>query len=431
MSDLTASRRDFLRYSAAWAGSATLAGPVAHAASSTQNSGDATVEPEVQPNMLGIYGPWAASFVGDEPPEASFRRPKWRDLEEWRRVAHKHYVDALIQPATPYVPQVSVIEEIEYDGLHIERLTWQLPYGPPTEAIFLKPTGVSGRLPAILGLHDHGGIKFFGKEKITRLPEQHPLMRKHQEYYYGGVAWANELAKRGYAVLVHDTFLFSSRRVRLSEIPEIVRRRLGVGDLETVDPNSEEQIRRYNRFAAEHEHLVAKSLFCAGITWPGVFTYEDQCALSYLCARPDVDPERVGCAGLSGGGLRTVYLSGLDPRIRAACCVGMMTTWRDYLLNKCFTHTWMIYIPRLPRYLDYPEILGLMVPKPVLVLNCEKDFLFTLPEMKRAEAILRAVYEKAGAGEMFRCSYYPVPHRFNRPMQAEAFAFFDRHLRDA
>ena len=36
-----------------------------------------------------------------------------------------------------------------------------------------------------------------------------------------------------------------------------------------------------------------------------------------------------------------------------------MTTWRDYLLNKCYTHTWMIYIPALPRDLDYPEILGL------------------------------------------------------------------------
>ena len=37
----------------------------------------------------------------------------------------------------------------------------------------------------------------------------------------------------------------------------------------------------------------------------------------------------------------------------------MMTTWRDYLLNKCHTHTWMIYIPGLPPDLDYPEILGL------------------------------------------------------------------------
>ena len=54
---------------------------------------------------------------------------------------------------------------------------------------------------------------------------------------------------------------------------------------------------------------MSKSLLSAGTTWPGVFTAEDQRALDYLCSRDDVDPARVGCAGLSGGGLRTVYLA--------------------------------------------------------------------------------------------------------------------------
>ena len=56
----------------------------------------------------------------------------------------------------------------------------------------------------------------------------------------------------------------------------------------------------------------------------------------------------------------------------------MMTTWRDYLLNKCYTHTWMVYIPGLPPDLDYPEILGLRVPLATLVLNDNEDQLFTL-----------------------------------------------------
>ena len=94
--------------------------------------------------------------------------------------------------------------------------------------------------------------------------------------------------------------------------------------------------------------MIAKSLFSAGMTWPGVFVYDDQRALDYLASRPDVDPTRLGCAGLSGGGLRTVMLTGADERIRCSCCVGMMTTWRDYLLNKCFTHTWMCYVPGTP-----------------------------------------------------------------------------------
>jgi dienelactone hydrolase len=72
------------------------------------------------------------------------------------------------------------------------------------------------------------------------------------------------------------------------------------------------------QFAAEHEHLVAKSLFCAGTTWPGVFLAEDRRALDYLCSRPDVNASKVGCCGLSGGGLRTVYLAGNDDRIACA-----------------------------------------------------------------------------------------------------------------
>jgi dienelactone hydrolase len=333
----------------------------------------------------------------------------------------------LLQPETGGVPRAQIQHELVYDGLHVEHLTWQLPYGPPTEAIFLKPAGAQGKLPAVLGLHDHGGNKYFGWRKIAQLSDQiHPLMKEHHENYYGGVSWANELAKRGYAVLVHDVFPFASRRVRAGDISPVLLK-----GLKEVNPESREEIKAYNEFAREHEHIMAKSLFCAGTTWPGVFTAEDQRALDYLCARPDVDADRVGCAGLSGGGLRTCYLGGLDDRIRCACCVGMMTTWRDYLFNKCHTHTWMIYIPALPRDLDYPEILGLRAPLPTLVMNDNEDQLFTLPEMHRADRMLSEVFTKAGAGDRYKGSFYPGPHKFDHPMQAEAFAWFDRWLKEA
>src|SRR5262249_54533280 len=126
---------------------------------------------------------------------------------------------------------------------------------------------------------------------------------------------------------------------------------------------------------------------------------------------------------------RTVFLGGLDPRIRCACCVGMMTTWKDYLLDKTYTHTWMVYVPGLPRDLDYPEILGLRVPLPTMVLNDLEDNLFTVDGMKQADAILAEVFKKAGASDRYRCSFYPGPHKFDRAMQQEAFAWFDRWLK--
>jgi cephalosporin-C deacetylase-like acetyl esterase len=65
----------------------------------------------------------------------------------------------------------------------------------------------------------------------------------------------------------------------------------------------------------------------------GSFLCRRHKALDVLCSRDDVDVDRIGCGGLSGGGLRTVFLGGLDPRIKAAVCVGFMTTWKDFLLN--------------------------------------------------------------------------------------------------
>lgn len=379
----------------------------------------------MQPNMIGAYGPWAASLVGDGPGALSFRQARWTDRAAWQAVARPRLLAYLAQPDTGGTPQATVHQQFSYDGLHVEILSWQLPYGPPTEAVFLKPAGATGRLPAILALHDHAGNKYFGLKKITRLDDNlHPMLRVHQNRYYGGVAWANEIARRGYAVLVHDAFPFASRRVLLEDVAESIRPELPGGN-----PDHPESIAAYNEWASKHESIMAKSLFCAGTSWPGVFLAEDQRALDVLCAREDVDAARVGCAGLSGGGMRTVFLGGLDPRIRCAVCVGMMTTWRDYLLHKSYTHTWMVYVPLLPRELDYPEILGLRVPLPTLVLNDSEDDLFTLPEMERAAAILQEVYHKAGAEDNYRCTFYPGPHKFDLPMQAEAFDWFDRWLK--
>ena len=414
-------RRDFIKRSSI---GSTLAFANLTLAGAGTVVGQNALAAGIEPNMIGAYGPWAASLVGDKPARLSFLRPEFTDVKAWRDQARARLLDCLLQPDKVELTDVRVESVAAEAGLIAERISWQLPYGQHTAALLLKPAGVTGRLPAVLGLHDHGGNKYFGHEKITRLPsDQHPLMRRHQEHYYGGAAWANALARRGYIVLVHDTYAFGSRRVLMSEVHEAARKRV-----DPVDDDSEQAIEIYNRFAGEHEHLMAKSLFCAGTTWPGVFTSEDQRAVDYLCSRDDVDVNRVGCAGLSGGGLRTAYLAGIDDRIRCACCVGMMTTWRDYLLHKCHTHTWMIYIPGIPRDLDYPEILGLRAPLATMVLNNNEDSLFTLPEMQRADSMLKDIYRKAGAEDRYRCSYYPGPHKFDLTMQADAFAWFDRWL---
>jgi len=291
------------------------------------------------------------------------------------------------------------------------------PTGPPAAA------GAHGRA-GVLGLHCHSGKKYWGKRKIARWGEPHPLMKALQDHQYGGRAWANELAGRGYVVLVHDAFAFGSRRVRLADCTEPVR-----GDLREPTDDDHEAIAAYDAWAGGHENILAKCLFCAGTTWPAVFWAEDRAALDVLARRGDVDETRLGCGGLSGGGLRTCFLAGLDDRIACAVCAGFMTTWADFLLRKVHTHTWMTYVPLLPNELDFPEILGLRAPKPTLVLNTTEDPLFTQQAVRKAEGILAEIYRKAGAADRLRFSFYGGHHKFDVPMQEEAFDFFDRWLK--
>lgn len=380
---------------------------------------------EAGTSLIGLYGSWAAGLTEKDLPSLSFRRKENKNIEKWRKRAKKRLTERLGMPDIGGIPSVTKVKEYSYDGLHIEELRWQLPYGRPTDAILLKPLNAQGRLPGILGFHDHGGNKYFGTRKITKTSDnQHPLMVSHQQHYYEGFAWANEIARKGYVVLVPDAFPFASRRVMMQDIP--ASQRQGLTD---NDPENPENIEAYNRWAGQHEHIMAKSLFCAGTTWPAVYLAEDMKAIDILCSRNDVDNQHIGCAGLSGGGMRTVFAGGFDSRIKCAVCVGFMTTWRDFLLNKSFTHTWMTYVPILPKELDFPEILGIRVPLPTMVLNDIEDGLYTLGGMKEADKILSDVYKKAGAEDKYKCSFYPGPHKFDAAMQKEAFDWFDKWLK--
>jgi dienelactone hydrolase len=383
-----------------------------------------TTPPRV--NQVGSYGPWLADNVlGGGPARLSFRTGKWKNVAQWRRTARKRVLECIAPVDLGGPPAVSVTGRTTYDGVDIEFLTWQLPAGPKTEAVFLRPSGVQGPLPGILALHDHGGNKFLGWRKIVRTDSTPWAVQKnHQADYYGGVGWANEIAKRGYAVLVHDTFSFASRRVMVKDVPAQIQ----AGG---VDPSYEDLdgIAQYNRFAAAHEHVMEKCLLSAGTTWPGVYLVEDQRALDVLSSRPGVDATRLGCAGLSGGGLRTVFLGGMDDRIKVAVAVGFMTTWREFLLDKAFTHTWMTFVPLLPKDLDFPEILALRAPAATMVLNCRQDALYTMQEMQRADAMIAETFNRANAADRYKSIYYDGGHKFDRKMQADAFDWFDRFLK--
>ena len=97
-------------------------------------------------SVIGLYGAWAASLNENKLPSFSFRREEFTTLEEWRKQARKRVKERMAIPNIGGVPKANIVKQYTYDGLDIEELTWQLPYGRATEAILLKPENAKGKL---------------------------------------------------------------------------------------------------------------------------------------------------------------------------------------------------------------------------------------------------------------------------------------------
>ncbi len=325
-------------------------------------------------------------------------------------------LDALSFAPGPAEPQDVAVERTwERDGVAGEEVSWSVGYGPRTHAWLLRPLGANGRLPGVVALHDHGGFKYHGKEKIADGPDDPPgLPAAFRRQYYGGRAWANALAREGYAVLVPDTFLWGSRRFPW----EIV----SGGD------KAPEEAAAYNAAAGPHEHVVEKYCAVLGTTFAGIVSFEDRVAAAYLAGRADVDAGAIGCLGLSGGGCRAALLGATCDRIRATAVVGMMSTYEGLLDHNIVSHTWMFFPSGWSRHGDWTDLAACRAPSPLLVQYDRDDGLFTPEGMDAAHRRLAAHYESVGYPDGYQGQFYPGPHKFDLPMQGAAFAWLARHL---
>jgi cephalosporin-C deacetylase-like acetyl esterase len=161
----------------------------------------------------------------------------------------------------------------------------------------------------------------------------------------------------------------------------------------------------------------------------GIVNHDDRRAVDVLASLPEVDAGRIGCAGLSGGGYRSTYLSGMEPRIRASVITGWMTSLPTTLDIPYSVHSALFDAFGVHAYLDHPDIASLAAPDAaVFVQNCAQDRLFTRAGMDAAAEKIRAVYADLKRPERFRSKFYDVPHQFNVEMQEEAFAWLEKWL---
>ena len=318
----------------------------------------------------------------------------------------------------------------ESDGLAGEALSWSVGYGPRTRAWLLKPAGASGPLPGVVALHDHGGFKYLGLEKIAQGREAPlPYMRAWWGKLYGGRPFANVLAREGFAVLVPDTFLWGSRRFPPETLPEWAAAAFsGLAESDWLKYDIPYPIGEYNFAASQHEHVIEKYCRLLGTTLAGVVSHEDRISVNVLRARPDVDPDRIGSVGLSGGGGRSVLLQATHDAIRAAVVVGMMASYPLLLDRHVSPHTWMLFPSGWARVGDWPDLAACRAPSPLLVQYDRDDELFSLASMQAADARLAEHYTAAGQPDAYRGEFYPGPHKFDVAMQESAFAWLKTRL---
>jgi dienelactone hydrolase len=318
----------------------------------------------------------------------------------------------------------------EKDGVLGEEISWSVGYGPRTRAWLLKPVHATGRLPGIVALHDHGAFKYFGKEKIAEgIEEPETILKEHHNHYYAGRSYANVLAKEGLVVLVADTFLWGSRRMPLENIPEETRLIAATFQQWNFQAEySQKDIVSYNAAAMLSEDLIEKYCTLLGTTFAAIVSYEDRVMANYLAGRRDVDPSRIGCIGLSGGGCRSAILGATSDHIYATVVVGMMSTFAGLLDHNVVSHTWMFFPHDWPRYGDWTDLTAARAPSPLLVQYNINDELFSEEGMREADERLAGHFRSVGAEQNYRGEFYPGPHKFDLEMQTSAFRWLHERL---
>ncbi len=257
----------------------------------------------------------------------------------------------------------------------------------------LKPKNVSGKkkLPAILCCHGHGP---FGKDPVAGVTfgrsEREEGIRI-MNYNYG-----EQMARRGYVTVCPDFRPFGERIAYTEPFP---------GDhLCNV---------YFVRDLMLGEVLLAKNI------------HDAMCSIDFLCQQEEVDPERIGCMGLSFGGSMTTSISAIDKRIKAADIICYLSTVRHIAVetnNFCGSH----FIPHMYRYADIADIAGLIAPRPLLIESGVNDTCFKFEFAQKAYRHLERIYEGAGAIDRLEFDAFPGEHSF---AGNKAFPFFDKYLK--
>jgi len=342
-------------------------------------------------------------------------------FEAWRRIARACVMEGLHYDPGPLDLQARTMERIEREHCILERVEFNSTPWIRVNGYFLLPKGVPLPVPGLVVFHAWGGPMLFGKDRVVDTGRDHPILAEHRTKYYSGNYLAEEFVKAGYAVIVIDAHHFGERSPRgIYEIPATFDPfELGIMEFANIERHVREQL-----------YLGVRQLNWAGTTWMGLNYWDDSRCVDYLLSRPEVDPNRIGCTGLSGGGWRTDMLAALDRRVKASVSGCWMTTG-DYqqAYNVAGAIGTFCLLPGVWDRLDVPDLTILAAPNASMVISASQDRLFPPEGQQEAARQIRLGYEWAGCPEKFCHNNPPKPHCYDAELQRDAIRWFDAHLK--
>lgn len=163
-----------------------------------------------------------------------------------------------------------------------------------------------------------------------------------------------------------------------------------------------------------------------GQTVTGMWTWDLHRLIDYIETRDDCMSGRIGCAGLSGGGLQTLWAAALDERIRCAVVSGYMYGFKESLLdiNCCQCN----YVPHLYEYVDMGDIAALIAPRPLVIETGARDGLngaSGLGNVRPQVNTIKKAYRALGTPRMLVHDIFEGPHRWNG---VKAIPWLKKHL---
>lgn len=157
-------------------------------------------------------------------------------------------------------------------------------------------------------------------------------------------------------------------------------------------------------------HDAAMHALMLGRTLIGERVYDVDRGIDYLATREDVNMDRIGIMGNSGGGTVTMFSMALNPRISFAMPSCSFCTFRDSIMS--IYHCADNYIPGLLGYADMSDIMGSFAPKPVVIVAGENDDIFPINGTRQGFAALKDIYAASGAEDRCHLVVGSGGHRF-------------------